>query len=154
MNFTLEREPYSYLQDGDVPPFTASDMICVMDARCSLCARGASWIARNDRDHMFTIIPMQTDLGAALLTHYGMNPIDPTSWLFLENGRAYSSIGAVIRVGQRLGGIWKGLGVLRVIPTPILDMVYRVIARNRYKVFGSTDMCAMPDTNVQERLLK
>lgn len=154
MNFAPSREPFSYLQDDSVPHFAATAYICVMDARCSLCARGATWIARNDKAHAFTIIPLQSEVGQALMTHYGMDPADPTSWLYLENGRPFSSIDAFIRVGQRLGGLWRGVCVLRVMPTRLQDFLYRTVARNRYRVFGTTDMCTLPDQNVQSRLLK
>ena len=61
-----------------------------MDAHCALCARGAAWIARNDRLAEFKIVPLQSELGNALMIHYAMDPEDPTSWLYLEDGRAYA----------------------------------------------------------------
>ncbi|PIB23301.1 thiol-disulfide oxidoreductase [Amylibacter kogurei] len=142
--------PYSFRQvesldhDG---PFT------VMDANCSLCAKGAAWIARNDRDGEFRIIPIQTELGQNLLCHYGLDPSDPNSWLFLENGYAYHSLDALIRVGNRFGGVWKLLRILRVLPKPLQDKLYYFVARNRYRFFGRADMCNMPDPAVQKRLM-
>ncbi|MGI9422732.1 MAG: thiol-disulfide oxidoreductase DCC family protein [Hyphomicrobiaceae bacterium] len=124
-----------------------------MDARCSLCAKGAAWIARNDNLREFTIIPMQSDVGGALLTHFGLDPADPTSWLYVEDGRAHTSLNALIRVGIRLGGIWKGLILLRVLPVSVQDILYRSVARNRYRIFGTRDLCALPDPEVQKRLL-
>ena len=90
----LDSPPYSYRQDDAVPDFTDSGPICVMDARCSLCARGAKWIAHNDRSKEFRIVPMQSDLGTALMIHYGMDPKDPTSWLYLADGHGFTSLDA------------------------------------------------------------
>lgn len=98
-------------------------------------------------------MPLQSDIGNALMRHYGLDPADPTSWLFIEDGRAYSSLDAYIRVGQRLGGIWRGLGLLRILPTAVQDVMYRAVARNRYRLFGTTDMCNLPDAEVQKRLV-
>lgn len=154
MDLKRDYSRFSFLQDEAVPEFSAGDAICVMDARCSLCARGASWIAHNDTAHEFTIIPLQSEVGGALMVHYGLDPGDPTSWLYLENGQAYVSLDAFIRVGYRLGGRWKGLGVLRVLPKVVQNFLYRAVARNRYRLFGTTDMCALPDPAVQERLLR
>ena len=125
-----------------------------MDAKCALCARGAAWIARNDSAEEFTIVPLQSPLGSALMTHYGMDPADPTSWLYLDEGRALTSLQAFIRVGQRLGGRWKAVAVLKILPKPLQDVLYRFVARNRYKLFGTADMCNLPDANVQKRLLQ
>jgi len=34
-----------------------------------------------------------------------MDPTDPTSWLYLENGHAFASRDALTRAGKWLGGI-------------------------------------------------
>ncbi len=148
------RAPYSYLKDKKVPEFKGAEVFTVMDAHCALCARGANWIARHDSREEFTIIPVQSPVGSALLTHYGMDPADPTSWLYLEDGVAYSSLDALMRSGKRLGGVYKVLSVLRILPKFFQDFLYKAIARNRYKLFGTADMCSLPDPEVQKRLLK
>jgi len=124
-----------------------------MDAHCALCARGAKWIAHNDRKEEFKIVPLQSELGYALLYHYAMDPADPTSWLYLEDGRGYASLDALIRVGHRLGRVWKFLFILRVFPRGLRDTLYRAVARNRYRWFGTTDLCTLPDPDVQKRLM-
>ncbi|MGI9393625.1 MAG: thiol-disulfide oxidoreductase DCC family protein [Boseongicola sp.] len=141
------------MKDSSVGEFSAGNVLTVMDARCSLCARGATWIARNDKAQEFTIIPVQSSVGSALMRHYGLDPSDPSSWLYLEDGLAYSSLDALTRVGRRLGGVWRGLGILRILPTTLQDFMYRAVARNRYRIFGSTDLCTLPDAEVQKRLL-
>jgi predicted DCC family thiol-disulfide oxidoreductase YuxK len=153
MGIFRDREPFSYLRDAAVPEIRAGGVMTVMDAHCSLCARGAAWIARNDTAAEFTIIPLQSPVGTALMRHYGLDPADPVSWLYLEDGRAYSSLDAFIRVGWRLGRTWKGLIVLRVLPRRLQDVLYRAIARNRYRLFGSADLCSLPDPEVQKRLM-
>lgn len=124
-----------------------------MDAECLLCARGAKWIARYDTPFDFRIIPAQSEIGSALLKHYGMEPSDPSSWLYIEDGLAFSSLEAVVRVGQRLGGIWHVLSILRLFPDAVQDYLYGVVARNRYRVFGKTDLCGLPDPEIKRRLM-
>jgi predicted DCC family thiol-disulfide oxidoreductase YuxK len=148
-----DREPFSYLHDSALPAFRVRGVFTVMDAHCSLCARGATWIARNDSAEEFTIIPLQSPVGSALMRHYGLDPADPLSWLYLEDGRAYSSLDALVRVGWRLGGIWKGLVILQVLPRWLQDALYRVVARNRYRLFGTAELCSLPDPEVQKRLM-
>lgn len=150
----LKRAPYSFRRDPNVPEFSGGAHLVVMDAHCALCARGAAWIARNDTAMAFTIIPMQSSVGRALLIHYGLDPDDPASWLYVEDGLAFSSLDALIRVGRRLGGIWRALVILRAVPPRWRDGLYRLVARNRYRVFGTADMCGLPDPRVQQRLLR
>lgn len=147
------RAPYAYRDDSAVPDFDDSGPRTVMDARCGLCARGARWIARNDRHGAFRIIPMQSDLGAALFTHFGLDPADPASWLFLEDGRGYTSLDAIMRVGARLGGPSLLLRAFRILPRGLQDRAYGLIARNRYRLSRRVDLCALPDPEVQRRLI-
>ena len=146
--------PFSFLDDPSVPKFDAPEYFTVMDANCGLCARGAAWIARNDADEKFRIVPVQSALGAALLRHYGMDPEDPLSWLYIENGRARTSLDAIIRVGRQFGGIWKMLAVFNVLPRSVQDSLYGVVARNRYRFLGRKSFCDMPDPEIQARLLR
>ena len=149
----LKRSPFSFQHDDSVPKFSAGDIFTVMDAQCSLCAHRASWIARHDKLQEFTIIPLQSEVGSALMRHYGMNPSDPTSWLYVEDGRAYTSLDAFIRAGNRLGGVWIVLSGLRILPARLQNVLYRFVARNRYRLFGSADLCTLADPEVQKRLL-
>lgn len=149
----IDKRPYSFRYDHKVPEFDDSGPVCVMDAHCSLCARGAKWISRNDTREEFKIVPLQSEMGKALMRHYGMDASDPTSWLYIVSGQAYSSLDALVRVGHQLGGVWNVLLVLRVIPRSLRDSLYTGVARNRYRWFGTTDLCSLPDPEVQKRLL-
>ncbi len=144
---------FSYRDDPEVPPFDDSGPITVMDGECALCSFGARMIARFDHNDVFRICPGQTELGTALLAHYGLKPDDPESWLLLMDGQAYGSLDAIIRVGQVVGGVGHLLRVLRVFPRGMQDWIYRRIARNRYALFGKGDMCALPDERLKARLL-
>ncbi len=149
-----ERPPYSYRDDPAIPDFDDGGPVVVMDGNCMLCSQGARIISRLDRKSAFRICPIQTPLGGALLAHYGLEPGDPESWLFLDEGRAHASLQAITGVGQRLGGIGRLLAPLTILPRPVQDWLYRRIAHNRYRLFGRSDMCAMPDPALQARLMR
>lgn len=146
-------ERFSYRTDLRVPRFDDRYPIVVMDGECALCTGAARTIARMDKEGEFRICPVQSDLGSGLLQHYGLNPDDPSTWLYLEDGVAHGSMDGVIRAGKRLGGIGRGLVVLLILPKPMRDWIYNMIARNRIRVFGRADMCATPDEALKKRLL-
>jgi predicted DCC family thiol-disulfide oxidoreductase YuxK len=60
----------------------------------------------------------------------------------------------VLHAGRRFGGLGRLTQALRPIPRPLRDWLCRRLARNRYAVFGRSDMCALPDPGFQSRLLK
>lgn len=132
---------------------TSSHPIAVMDATCALCSFGARMIHRFDKSGDIRICPIQTERGKALLEKNDLDALDPDSWLFVEGDQVYHNFDAVIRVGVRCGGIGRILTVLKVIPRPVRNWLYYVIARNRYRFFGRGDMCALPDPTFQARLI-
>jgi predicted DCC family thiol-disulfide oxidoreductase YuxK len=147
-------QKYSFLNDPTVPEFEHNFHLLVMDGNCTLCSRGARIISAMDRKAQFRIAPVHTPLGTALLTHYGFDPNDPDSWLYIANGQAYSSLDAIIRVAQTCS-LWGNILMpLRCLPTSWQNWLYQRMAKNRYRLFGRTDMCAIPSKSLQDRLLK
>lgn len=153
MTTLIDRPPFSYRADPAIPAFDDGGPVAFMDGECALCTRGARLICKVDRREEFRIAATQSDLGRAVLTHYGLDPADPDSWLYLEDGRAFTSIDAIIRVGRRVGGWGRLLAPLAILPRPVQDWLYRRLARNRYALLGRTDMCAVPDPALRRRLI-
>jgi predicted DCC family thiol-disulfide oxidoreductase YuxK len=149
----IERAPYSYRAETIVPPFDDSGPIVFMDGECALCSRTARLIARRDQREEFRICPVQSELGRAILQHYGLDAGNPESWVYLADGKAYASLEAVIEAGTRLGGWARLTQALLILPRPARDWLYRRIARNRYAAFGRKQMCAIPDPALRRRLL-
>ncbi|KMW56238.1 putative membrane protein [Candidatus Rhodobacter oscarellae] len=148
-----ERAPYAYRRDLAVPEFDDSGPVAVLDAQCGLCARGARWIARNDHAEVFRLIPLQSELGRALAAHYGVSPDDPATWIVIEGGRGFGALEAAAQAARHMGWRWRWLAVLRLVPRALPDTAYRLVARNRYRLFGRADLCALPDPEVLRRLM-
>lgn len=144
---------YSYREDPGVPAFDETRIHLVMDAECALCSRAARRIARLDRGDEVRIAPMQGALGRALLEHYGLDPDDPASWLMIEDGCAWGSLDGMARLFPRLHWAYAPLRLVMVLPFAVQDWIYARIARNRYRVFGRGDLCALPDPAVRARLV-
>lgn len=127
--------------------------VAVMDGTCAICTVGARWLHRFDTSGEIRICPIQTDLGRRILAHYDVSPDDPETWIFIDGGQAYFDFDATIRIGERSGGWGRVLSVFRVFPQPVRDWLYRRLARNRYRLFGRADICAVPDARFRDRLI-
>jgi predicted DCC family thiol-disulfide oxidoreductase YuxK len=89
-------------------------------------------------------VPMQSDLGRALLRQHGYDPEDPLTFLVLDGDRCLTQSDAWIHLVAAAGGGWRLIQATRVIPRVLRDRVYRVIARNRYRWFGRRTTCYIP----------
>jgi predicted DCC family thiol-disulfide oxidoreductase YuxK len=139
------------MDTGTLPP---GKLVLVIDGECAVCSWGARTIAANDPDDLFRIAPLQGALGRSLLIQHGLDPDDPASWLLLRDGEALTGARAVIAAGRRLSMPWRALAWLGAcVPGPLREPAYRVLARNRIKWFGRADLCAMPDRDLQRRLI-
>lgn len=144
---------FSHRADPSVPAFDDGGHVVVVDGSCGVCSRGARMLAQRDTRHEFRIATAGSDLGRALFWHYGLDPDDPESWLYLCEGEAWFSLDAMIAVATRVGGSGRAAAVLWLVPKRLRDWLYRRIARNRYRIMGRTDLCAMPDAALRERLI-
>jgi predicted DCC family thiol-disulfide oxidoreductase YuxK len=85
-------------------------------------------------------------------SHYPY-PVQPDSFILIEDGRLYMKSTAALRVCGHLPGAWKLLSMLRIIPRPVRDLVYDLVAQNRFKWFGRNDSCLLPSPEERNRFL-
>ena len=70
------------------------------------------------------------------------------------NGSPLSSRGcAALRLTRYLKPAFRWLGILRIVPSPLRDAIYRVVARYRYAWFGKREVCRMPTPELKARFL-
>lgn len=143
---------YSFRQDENVPDFDDLRPIAFMDGECVLCSWGAKKIDKLDTQRNIRICPIQSDLGRAMLKHYGVDPNDPETWLFIYEGRAYSSSHAIIQVLRATNRLKALTVLLALIPQRLREWAYRGVARNRY-LTGRTDLCAVASPSLKDRLI-
>lgn len=148
----MTREPYSYRSDRDVPEFDDSRPLFVFDNVCVLCSGGVSFLMRRKRAEHFHFTSAQGALGQALYRHCGLEMDD--SYLFIADGRASTLSDGYFEVAKQMGGPWMLSMVFRLIPRPLRDAAYRMIARNRYRWFGKTaQACALLTEEQRRRLV-
>lgn len=108
---------------------------------CNLCSSSVQFIIRNDKAGLFRFASLQSPTGVSLLQGRVQSP---DSVVLIENGTIYTRSTAALRIARRLDGAWPLLYGLIVVPAPIRNEVYRVVARNRYRWFGRKESCWVP----------
>jgi predicted DCC family thiol-disulfide oxidoreductase YuxK len=118
--------------------------LLVFDGLCNLCSGWARFLERHPVDPPFQLIPMQSMIGKTLLADNGIDPDLPVTFLVLDQGRRWTQSDAAMHVIAALGGPWRAINVLRVVPQPWRDYLYQLLARNRYRWFGRRSTCYLP----------
>lgn len=143
--------PYSYRDDPAVPAFDDSRPLFVFDGHCGLCSGGVRWLMASDPDGRVAYTSAQGALGAALYRHYGV-AVD-TTYLLVHEGECWGMSGGYMRLLPVVGGPWRLFEAFRIVPESWRDVVYRLVARNRYRWFGRHDHCALLTEEQRRRLI-
>jgi predicted DCC family thiol-disulfide oxidoreductase YuxK len=147
-------QPYSYRSDPAVPAFPDDKALVVFDGVCVLCSGFAKFILNRDTRFAFRLATAQSPLGQALYRHYGLDPDQLESNLVLADGRAHVKLDTVAVAGERLGGLWRALAILRLVPRSVGDWLYDCIACNRYRLFGRNAHCLIPPPQWRDRFIQ
>lgn len=127
--------------------------IIVFDALCVLCSANAQFVLRYDRARRFRLASMQGDVGASIYRRLGIDPDNPESLVVVEGETVLRDSDAVLAIYAELGWPWRLMGLFRALPKALRDPLYRLIARNRYRLFGRRETCWLPSPADRERIL-
>ena len=86
---------------------------------------------------------LQSETGKSLAATYGIDSIREDSFVLVSGNKALTRSDAVLEVFRLLGGAWKIITVLRIIPRAWRDALYDAIAKRRYRWFGKKDSCQL-----------
>jgi len=106
-----------------------------------LCNRTVLFIKKHDNRTRFSFVALQSYEGARLVASGALLNADTGSVILIYQGKYYVRSTAVLKILKLLGGCWRIIYALKIIPEPVRDFVYRIVARNRFRWFGRTDAC-------------
>ena len=132
-----------------------SQPVLFFDGACNLCNRFVQFVIRHDREKLFLFASLQSEAGKQMLeTLKASGQKIPDSVILSFNDRYYLQSDAALQLLRLLGGSWKLLYGLMIVPRFIRNAVYDLIARNRYKWFGKRDACMVPTAELRARFLE
>ena len=127
--------------------------LMVFDGSCVFCSAGARTVNRLDRNGRIKFAHAQSAMGEALYRHYGWNPVDFETNMLIDGGVMHTKWATIGAMGRAIGGIWRLASLFDVVPDFLGDRLYDLVARNRYRIFGRTESCALGDARMQARLI-
>jgi predicted DCC family thiol-disulfide oxidoreductase YuxK len=138
-------------------------LLFIFDGRCGLCNRSVRWFLTRDRQDRLRFVPSESPKVAAVLARHGLDATAATgisgSILVLRDSerpteRLLSRSDAVLALLSKLPSPWPTVaGALRLIPRPLRDLAYRLVARWRYRIWGRLEACPIPTAEERSRFL-
>ena len=129
-----------------------SHPIVFFDGVCNLCNSSVQFIIRREGTDTFRFAALQSDVVQELLpAKYREQGLQ--SLILLEDAKVYTKSSAVLRISRRLSGLWPLFSVFIFVPKFLRDFMYDLIARNRYRWFGKTEQCMVPNPHLKSKFI-
>lgn len=135
-----------------------SNPVILYDGVCGLCNRLVQFILKRDTRDRFRFASLQSEWSSTLLQRHNLDPDDlDTVYVVVDHAkpteRLLARSDAILFLLRELGGIWKLMSAGKILPRIMRDAVYKLVARNRYRVFGKYDSCMLPDPQHRAKFL-
>jgi predicted DCC family thiol-disulfide oxidoreductase YuxK len=116
--------------------------VLYFDGVCGLCNAWVDFVIHHDKKNFFKFSPLQSDYAKRNLPQ---NLTTNLNTLVVQtNETVYLKSDAVIYILATIGGVFYSAQILKLIPRFIRDVVYDLIAKVRYIIFGKREACRIP----------
>ena len=125
----------------------------LFDGPCNLCGGFVRFVIRRDPAGRFRFAALDSPAALRVLAQAGAGDVRADSIVLVEGGRAFLRSTAALRIARGLRFPWRLAYVLVLIPRPLRDSLYDLVARYRYRWFGRRSHCMVPTPRLRERFL-
>ena len=127
--------------------------IVLFDGTCAFCERTVVFMAKRDPAASLRFGASQSPTGEALLARYGTSRAAARSIILIEEGQVYLRSTAALKIAGHLAFPWSLARHLLLIPRPIRDAAYNVIAAVRLRLAGQSNACEIPPPEIRGRMI-
>ena len=129
--------------------------VVLFDGDCGFCSAAVRWTVERDPLARLRFAPLRS---AAARRAVALADPDtdfdalPDALVLVDRGVHTGSTG-VLRMARHLRPPYPALALALIVPRPLRDAAYRVLARNRHRWFGHAGECPLPPPDLASRLL-
>jgi len=127
--------------------------IVLFDGTCLFCEGSVKFIAERDPAGYFRFGASQTPAAQQILARHGVDRTAARSIVLIEDGRAYLRSTASLRIARRLSFPWNLAAAFLIVPAPIRDVFYNIVAAVRHRIAGVSNACEIPPAAIKDRLI-
>lgn len=128
--------------------------IILFDGVCNLCNGAVQFIIKRDHIDMFRFAALQSETGSKLLAERNIDTEDIDSIILIKpNVAYYTKSTAALEIGKNLKGLRTLSSILLWFPESFRNIVYDIVAKNRYEWYGKKESCMIPTPKLKEKFL-
>jgi predicted DCC family thiol-disulfide oxidoreductase YuxK len=116
--------------------------VLIFDGYCNLCSGWVRFLMRIDKKKSLRFVAGQSSEGVELLSTF--TTANSESVVLIREDKMFIESDAVIQVLSLLSPPYSWLTFFRFFPPAFRKWMYRLVARNRYKIFGRSKTCYIP----------
>jgi predicted DCC family thiol-disulfide oxidoreductase YuxK len=126
-------------------------VIVLFDGVCNLCNGVVQFVIARDSHAKFKFASQQSQAGLELMRTHHLPEM--TSVVLIRDGQALLKSDAVLEIARLLPAPWSWAVLFRILPRALRDLVYDLVARSRYSIFGRRNACWLPTPELRSRFL-
>jgi predicted DCC family thiol-disulfide oxidoreductase YuxK len=130
----------------------APHAVVLFDGVCNLCNGVVRFVIPRDPRGHIRFAALQSEAAQRLMAETGVTG-GADSIVLVEGRRACVRSEAALRIARRLRFPWPLLYGFVIVPRPVRDGIYDLVARNRLRWFGRRDVCLVPGPETRDRFL-
>lgn len=139
--------------DTTANKFEFEHPVVLFDGVCNLCNGVVKFVIVRDSKEKLRFASLQSETGKELMRRHDIDENQLSTFVFIENEKAYTKSTAGLKLTRNLGGLWPLLYALIIIPAFIRDVAYNFVSSNRYRWFGKQEACMIPTPEIRARFL-
>lgn len=140
-------------QNKSINEIRKTHSILMFDGLCNLCNSSVQFVIKRDLKKKIVFSSLQSEIAQDFLSTQNDSLKNCESVILIDKNNIYTKSSAAIKVSQSLKGLWFMMSIFIILPKPIRDYVYDVIASRRYRWFGKRTNCYIPTKEEQELFL-
>jgi predicted DCC family thiol-disulfide oxidoreductase YuxK len=118
------------------------------DDVCALCNLFVKHLLHLDKDDQLRFVSLSSEYAKSNDWKFDTDAVVVID----HNGQTYFAESAVLKLCQKITALkWLSL-VIRMIPKVLRKFLYKMIATNRYKIFGKLDTCPL-NSEINEKII-
>jgi predicted DCC family thiol-disulfide oxidoreductase YuxK len=127
--------------------------IIFFDGVCNLCNGFVDFIIRHDKHNRFKFASLQSNYAREILNNFKIDhPLN--SVVYIRSESCFTKSDAALLILKSLGFPFNLTYLFWFVPRFLRDGIYKLVASNRYLVFGKRTSCRIPSDSEKSKFLE